>query len=124
MTEIRRILQLEDDSLAAGVVGIVAKMHGVEVELTETIAQAKDALDGRGYSGLFNYKLLLLDMSLPDGRGAEIASLARQKGYEGRIVMFSGDLVSAKKATEHLDKIGYLEKPCDIKYLMDIIENI
>jgi len=113
MENIKKILQVEDEECIQGMVARVLSINNIEVELASDFTQAAEALEGtNGYSGLSQYDAFLLDMSFPGGNGADIARMIRERGHEGRIVMFSGrDIEEARKQTRDLCNIGYLNKP-------------
>ena len=125
MTEkLTRILQVEDEEIVQKIVGRILALDDIEVEVAANLEQAMKALDGaNGYSGISQYDALLLDMSFPGGNGAVVAKKARDLGYKGRIVMFSGkDMEEARKQTRDLDNVGYLSKPADMKKFVPALE--
>lgn len=111
-----KILQLEDNEFLPKAVSRELKRKGITIELATTITEALAALKGevvgdKQYSGIANYDAMLLDMNVPDGFGSDIATQARDMGFQGRIVMFSGaDMGKAKEWTEGLANMGYLNK--------------
>lgn len=121
---IKRILQVEDEEGIAELVSEFLGMDGITVELAVNYAEAVKALNGEGYSGLREYDALLLDMGFPgNGNGADIARMARGRGYENRIVMFSaGDMKDAREQTQDLDNIGYLKKPFDLDDIIPALQ--
>ncbi|MFH1440164.1 MAG: response regulator [Candidatus Woesearchaeota archaeon] len=137
MSKLIRILHLEDEALIRRIMPKMLRGFCDEIEHAFNIAQAMDALNGAEmpyefitnpgdcYSGLEGskaYGALLLDMGLPDGRGSTIAHEARNRGYEGRIVMFSGvDFSDAIAQTSGLKNIAFLQKPADRKAVMNAL---
>lgn len=113
MGEIKKILQVEDEEGIATLVVTILAPKGIDVDLATNFEEATAALGSQnGYAGLQAYDAMLLDMNFPGGNGADIARMAREQGYQGRIVMFSGaDLPEAKEQTQDLPNIGYLNKP-------------
>ena len=113
MTQIKKILQVEDEAGISDLVHDILEMNGIEHELATTGEEAINALDGQdNYSGIDSYDVFLIDQSFPGGPGSKIAQEIRHRGNDKRIVMFSGaDIQSAQSETAHLCNMHYLHKP-------------
>ncbi len=101
-----RLLLIEDNARLAGLLAKLLTDHGFVVDKVATRAEAEASL------ALACYDLVLLDLSLPDGDGAEILRALRQAG-KGTLVLVataSGDLVN-RVQTLNAGADDYLVKP-------------
>lgn len=106
-TRRHRLLLVEDDALIRAVVADAAERAGFE---TAAAGNAHDALE-LAASGRFD--LAVLDYSLPDGTGLDVAVALRTR-FELPFLFLSAfaDDQLVRKATE-LGALGYLVKPID-----------
>ncbi len=76
-----RLLVVEDNQKLAGLMANLLVENLYSVDSVETVDEARAALQ------LVNYDLILLDLSLPDGDGAEILRSLRRAGRATRILV-------------------------------------
>ena len=105
------VLLVDDDALFGETVQSYLARDGIEVAVALDLASARAALE-------VPRPLVVLDALLPDGAGASLIPLVRQKAEEARIIMVTGspaieDAVEAIRAG--ID--DYLEKPIDLEAL-------
>ena len=78
-----KILLLEDDiSLIDGLAYSLDK-NGYSVDVAQTVRQAYESLHKE------TYRLLLLDMTLPDGNGMDVCSFVRNQGNQVPIIFLT-----------------------------------
>jgi DNA-binding response OmpR family regulator len=95
-----RILVVEDDRALAEVVrrGLVEEGHAVDIE--RSVAGAEAAAD------INDYALIVLDLGLPDGDGADLCKRLRQRGNDAHILMLTA-------RDDRRDRIGGLDAGAD-----------
>jgi two-component system response regulator QseB len=109
-----RVLVVEDDEgIAAGLRGHL-RQHGCAVDVAEGVASAWAALRAE------RFDLVLLDLGLPDGDGAEVLRRVRQAPDGGLpdartpvLIMTARDEVSSRIAGLDLGADDYVTKPFD-----------
>lgn len=71
------------------------------------------------------YDVILLDLKMPDLSGIEIMKNAKRKGIKTNFIVITGygEVESAVEAMK-LGAIDYIQKPFDVKKLLEILENI
>lgn len=127
-----KLLYVEDEKPLAKMLPLILKRSGIdfEVEIATDFQEAIAALKGEknpnaegNYSGLEQYAAIITDMSFPGGNGAIVAKEARKLGFDKRIVIASGqDMEQAKRETNELKNIGYLNKPFKVQNLLPALE--
>lgn len=111
-----RILAIEDDSdIRAGLADALG-LYGHGVFLAENGEEALSFLA----TGM-RPDVILLDLNMPvmDGRQFLEARAKRPDLLDIPVVLTSGDLQSAKVASEY--GLRFVRKPCDIDQLLDIL---
>ena len=109
-----RVLVIEDDEGIAAGLRVHLRQHGCVVDGVASIADAWRAL------GAEPFDLVLLDLGLPDGDGAEILQRIR-RAPEGRfphpatpvLIMTARDQVASRIASLDMGADDYLVKPFD-----------
>ncbi|MEO6745756.1 MAG: response regulator transcription factor [Caldimonas sp.] len=109
-----RVLVIEDDEGIAAGLRVHLRQHGCVVDVVASIAEAWSALG----SGPFD--LVLLDLGLPDGDGAEVLQRIR-RAPEGRfphpatpvLIMTARDEVASRIASLDMGADDYVVKPFD-----------
>jgi two-component system OmpR family response regulator len=76
----QRILLVEDDADLAEVLALVLDAVGYATEVASTAAMAYQCLNGTTYS------LVIADVRLPDGDGAQVADEAAERGFKTAIL--------------------------------------
>ncbi|MFQ5623596.1 MAG: response regulator [Paracoccaceae bacterium] len=107
-----RVLLIEDDH----VIGIAVRDHiaadGHGVDWTQRLEGARDALS------VVDYELILLDMSLPDGRGMDLLGEIRGRGTDTPIIIITAhDQISSRIEGLNKGADDYLVKPFDLAEL-------
>ncbi len=105
------VLLVDDDAFFAETVQRFLAKDGIEVEIALDLASARHALETPR-------PLVILDAILPDGSGASLLPLVKEKAEGARVIMVTGspaveDAVTAIRAG--ID--DYLEKPIDLESL-------
>ena len=117
-----RVLVVDDDQLAAEAhASYVSRMDGFEVgAIAHTAAEARAALTG-GRHGQFD--LVLLDLTLPDGSGLDVARRLRADGDAVDIMAITAvrDL-DAVQAAVAVGAVSYLIKPFGFPALRERLE--
>ncbi|HSP93913.1 MAG TPA: response regulator [Thermoanaerobaculia bacterium] len=118
----RRILVVEDDDASRYGLKSLLETEGYEVLEAASLSQAEDALrDGRPDRP----DIAILDVTLPDGDGAEWVRLARKKGRLGfPVIALTG--VTADEDRRRIEQSGVcalLQKPVDIPLLLKALKD-
>lgn len=111
----RRILVIDDDESVLWVIRKALEPSGYEIEAKTTLKAGMKALD--------NYRLVLLDMMLPDGSGLDALKEIRVFNPDALVIMVTahGRMESAVEAMRE-GAYDYLEKPFDIEELRIVVE--
>jgi len=118
-------LVLEDEPEVARLTQRYLQKESYIVEAAEDFGQAMQALDGENnYSGLESYAALVLDMNVPGGKGIDIAIDARERGYKGAIIMYSGgvDFSVAQERAQNLKDIYSVRKEDGPQELINVLK--
>ncbi|MEZ0089674.1 response regulator transcription factor [Streptacidiphilus sp. EB129] len=110
----RLLLVEDDDHVAAALVTVLSK-HGFEVRHARTGNEALDALvpDGRG-----PYRVVLLDLGLPDRDGFEVCGQIRRRGGIPVIMVTARTDISSRIHGLNLGADDYVVKPYDMGELL------
>ncbi len=111
----KRILVIDDDDSVAWVIRKTLEPLGYEVVVKNTIRAGIKALD--------EFKLILLDLVLPDGNGIEALQEIRVFNPNALVIIVTahGKMESAVSAMKE-GAYDYLEKPFDIEELKIVVE--
>jgi two-component system, NtrC family, nitrogen regulation response regulator GlnG len=111
----KRILVIDDDESIAWVISKALEPLGCEIKVKHTIKEGLRELD--------NYKLILLDLVLPDGNGIDALQEIRVFNPNALVIIITahGKMESAVSAMKE-GAYDYLEKPFDIDELKIIVE--
>jgi CheY-like chemotaxis protein len=117
--EPRRILVVEDDSASRYGLKSLLESEGYEVLEAASLAQAEEVVrDGRP-------DIAIVDITLPDGDGAEWVRLSRKKGrIEIPVIALTG--VTADEDRRRIEQSGVcalLQKPVDIPLLLKALKD-
>jgi len=107
-----RVLLVEDDHVIGSAVRdhIAAAGHGVD--WAQRLDVARDSL------AVVDYELILLDMSLPDGRGMDLLGDIRRIGSDTPVIIITAhDQISARIEGLNKGADDYLVKPFDLAEL-------
>ena len=110
----RLLLVEDDDHVAAALVTVLSK-HGFEVRHARTGNEALDALvpDGRG-----PYRVVLLDLGLPDRDGFEVCGQIRRRVGIPVIMVTARSDISSRIHGLNLGADDYVVKPYDMGELL------
>ena len=91
----------------------------------EIIGEASNGKDALNFIVQNNPDVVMLDIRIPKLSGLEVVEQARQKGYQGKIIILSGfsDFKYAQEAIRHGVEY-YLTKPIDENELTETIQKI
>jgi DNA-binding response OmpR family regulator len=111
---VRLLLVEDDDHVAAALVTVLTK-HGFEVRHARTGNEALNALvpDGRG-----PYRVVLLDLGLPDRDGFEVCGQIRRRGGIPVIMVTARSDISSRIHGLNLGADDYVVKPYDMGELL------
>jgi DNA-binding response OmpR family regulator len=110
-----RLLLVEDDDHVAAALRAVLSKHGFEVRHARTGNEALDALvpDGRG-----PYRVVLLDLGLPDRDGFEVCGQIRRRGGIPVIMVTARSDINSRIHGLNLGADDYVVKPYDMGELL------
>lgn len=105
------ILVIEDDVDCRDLLGEVLAIEGHEAEYAGTAGEAVEALKARSFT------TVLSDLRVPGaGPGGDIVRLIREAGYDGRVILLSGDSDIREIARKH--NVEFQPKPLSIDRLL------
>jgi DNA-binding response OmpR family regulator len=108
-----KLLMIEDSPRLAGVMGKLLRDGGMTVDAVGTIGDARAALAFGGYDAI------LLDLSLPDGDGAELLRELRRAGDATPILVATArSEVTDRVALLNAGADDYLVKPFSLNELL------
>ncbi len=113
-----KVLLVDDEIDFTKVLSQRLEARGLDVEIAENGIQALDKI------GQVNYDIILLDLQMPEMDGMETLKRLREERPELQVVLLTGqgDLKSGVEAMK-LGASDFLEKPADIKELMEKIKD-
>jgi DNA-binding response OmpR family regulator len=101
----RRVLIVEDDRAIYNACLVLLEHYEYEVMVAPTLAQARQCLSG-------NPHLVLLDLSLPDGDGAQLLTNIRKAHPGTKVFVLTGDLkVETENRVKKFAPDRYFHKP-------------
>lgn len=112
-----RVLIVEDDAISLRFLDAALKQLKCETIGAGTIAAALAAADAQ------HFDLLLLDQNLPDGNGAELLALLRQRGIDCPAIAGSAEITA--QARVQLRAAGFVdcfEKPVTLARLQQVLQ--
>jgi CheY-like chemotaxis protein len=114
-----RVLVIDDEPSVARLTGLVLDQHGFQVEVAGSGNEALALIEQtpRGF------RLIIVDLSMPDLSGVEVLQHARAMGCAAPMVLTSGySRNEAAQEAGNADFAGYLQKPYRLETLLDVIQ--
>lgn len=119
----KKILIVEDTKTVSMLLSATLQREGFRVDVADTIAGARKLLE-RKAEQQSKYDLALVDISLPDGDGADlIRELSGSAWCNVRYAVSADASRSAKKHALNAGADRYVTKPFDIRALIDRISD-
>jgi DNA-binding response OmpR family regulator len=107
-----RVLLVEDDRTLAEVVRRSLTDEGHAIDVAHSIHQAEDLLE------INDYRLVVLDLGLPDGNGADLCRRMRADGHPAHVLMLTArDARSDRVSGLDAGADDYVTKPFDFEEL-------
>lgn len=104
--ENQKIVILDDDPIVCEVTSRLLEMQGFAHTVCYNGKEALDRIEKE------SYPLILLDYSMPDMDGIEFLGKAREQGYEGEVVVVTGNSSYEMAVQFHdLNVYDFLNKP-------------
>jgi DNA-binding NtrC family response regulator len=115
-----RILCVDDNKALLGALRLSLQFRGFEVILSHCRAEALTMLA----ADKENVTAIISDHGMAGMSGLEFVSFARELGFEGTIVIMSGNLGAAElREYEQFSISGFFHKPFDIDRLAQMLIN-
>ncbi|MBO6504442.1 MAG: response regulator transcription factor [Kordiimonadaceae bacterium] len=119
----KKILIVEDTKSVSMLLAATLKREGFRVDVAETIEGARQLLK-RNAELQCKYDLALVDISLPDGDGAELLrELSSSSWCNARYAVSADASRSARKHALNAGADRYVTKPFDLRALIDQISD-
>ena len=115
----RRILVVEDDASSRYGLKSLLESEGYEVREASTLAEAEAEIRSSAPD------VLVLDITLPDGDGAEWLSLRRKRGGEAAFPVVALTGITADEDTRRIEQSGVvavLQKPVNVALLFQLLQ--
>lgn len=116
-----RILCVDDNTELVELVGDMLRFYGYRVECVYDGEQALNMIE----SGPDKFDLLITDMQMPGIDGAELIVKAREMGFDGKVIVFSGAL--ALESRQRFGELGVeaiVDKPADHRQLISVVARL
>lgn len=114
------VLVVDDEPSVARLTGLVLNQQGFDVEVAVSGRQALEmiqSLPGR-------FRLILVDLSMPDLSGVEVLQQARALGCPAPVVLTSGySRTETAQVVGSAEFAGYLQKPYRLEALLEVIDS-
>jgi two-component system, NtrC family, response regulator PilR len=114
----KRVLIVDDEADLRELLSLSMLRMGVEADLAENVAQAKQFLASNTYG------LVLTDMKLPDGNGLEVAAQASAQANTPVAVITAYGSAENAVAALKAGAFDYIEKPVDLALLKRMVTQV
>jgi DNA-binding NtrC family response regulator len=115
-----RVLVVDDEPSVARLTALVLDQHGFEVDVA---VSGQEALERIRRMPL-GFRLVVVDLSMPDLTGVEVLNRARELGCSAPMVLTSGHSQSdTAVALRESHFAGYLQKPYRLETLLEVIQH-
>jgi CheY-like chemotaxis protein len=112
-----RVLVVDDEPAVARLTSLVLEQYGFQVDVVNNGREALAQL-----SSSDRYRVVLVDLTMPDFSGIEVLVRARKQGCDTPMVLTSGYPRSeADQRFQDSDFSGFLQKPYRMENLVDVI---
>lgn len=111
-----RVLVVEDNDLVGRAFQLLIESHA-DVALVASVAEARRMIDTSE-----EFTALVLDIRLPDGSGLDVLGHARDKGYEGPALVYSGNHEPSDVNRAFALRAEYLVKPAPAEALVSFVK--
>jgi CheY-like chemotaxis protein len=130
----RKLLSLVDEALEQPLVLVVDDDHDLCANLWDLLRErgfrvclAHDSREAAEQLGKTEFRVVLIDMKIPDGDGSEVFRLVRQANPQARTVLITGfrpqmDQIVDQTLSEGADAVCY--KPFDVPKLLRTLEQL
>ena len=116
-----RILCADDNEELVELVGDMLRFYGYRVECVYDGAQALKVIE----DGPTKFDLLITDMQMPELDGAELITKAREAGFRGKVIVFSGALsLESRQQFGDLGVEAIVDKPADHRQLISVVARL
>lgn len=116
-----RILCADDNTELVELIGDMLRFYGYRVECVYDGEQALKVIE----LGPNKFDLLITDMQMPGIDGAELIEKAREVGFHGKVIVFSGAL--ALESRQRFGALGVeaiVDKPADHRQLISVVARL
>ncbi|MFQ5602183.1 MAG: response regulator [bacterium] len=115
----KKILLVEDDQAFVDLIKLALRDFRFEIQVVEDGQSALDLISK------IQFDLIISDYRLPRAHGVEIARAAKKTSPKCQIVLISAaDSELIASDTEHLDLLGFLQKPFSPGQLREVVSKI
>lgn len=102
-------------------VGDMLRFYGYRVECVYDGAQALTLIE----AGPGKFDLLITDMQMPELDGAGLIVKAREAGFRGKVIVFSGALsLESRQQFGDLGVEAIVDKPADHRQLISVVARL
>jgi CheY-like chemotaxis protein len=112
------VLLLEDDDDARVAMAGALELLGLDVTAVETVTDARDAINRTAFDAL------IADLMLPDGDGADIIRVVRQRALPTRVIVTTGRSDDALAPVYALKPDRLFHKPVEMAELVAAVRGI
>ena len=116
-----RILCVDDNTELVELVGDMLRFYGYRVECVYDGERAVKVIE----IGADKFDLLITDMQMPGIDGAELIVKAREAGFHGKVIVFSGALsLESRQRFGELNVEAIVDKPADHRQLISVVARL
>ena len=116
-----RILCADDNEELVELIAEMLRFYGYRVECVYDGTEALRAIEG----GPQKFDLLITDMQMPGYDGAELIEKAREVGFRGKVIVFSGALsLESRQRFGDLGVEAIVDKPADHRQLISVVARL
>ena len=115
---LNNLLIVEDNPfIGKNIFNAAKEVSGIEhIYITESLQEATSFLNET------NFKLVILDLNLPDGNGIELLKWLKEKKIESKVFVFSAS-TELKKICLKYGAFAFFDKASDFDELIEALKN-